>query len=54
MEPFDLMETLEILVNSVSDKSSELDKITVLDNIKPSSFEWVIHSAMDFISEYLD
>ena len=44
---------LELLLSSVATISSEDDKITILDDIKPSSFEYVIKSAINCLeSEY--
>lgn len=51
MNPNELIESLEVLAKCVSDKSSENDKITVLENLKPSSFAWVIDCAIDFIEQ---
>ena len=42
----------EMLAKCVSDKSSEDDKITVLVNIKPSSFAWVIECILDYIDQH--
>jgi hypothetical protein len=40
---------LELLLESVATISSEEEKTTILDNIKPSSFEYVIMSAIDIL-----
>jgi hypothetical protein len=42
---------LELLLESVATISSEEEKTTILDNIKPSSFEYVIMSAIDILEE---
>ena len=42
---------LELLLESVATISSEEEKTTILDNIKPSSFEYIIMSAIDYIGE---
>lgn len=50
----ELYEMTELLAKCVSDKSSEADKITVLENIKPSSFAWVIECVLDYIEQHGD
>lgn len=42
---------LELLLESVATISSEEEKTTILDNVKPSSFEYIIMSAIDYIGE---
>ena len=48
----ELYEMTEMLAKCVSDKSSEHDKITVLKDIKPSSFAWVIKCILDYIDQH--
>lgn len=40
---------LELLLESVATISSEDEKTTILDDIKPSSFEFVIRSAINIL-----
>lgn len=54
MTPTEIIESLELLESCVSVSSSERHKITVLENIKPSSFEWVIDSTVEFIKQFSD
>lgn len=54
MLPRELIESLELLESCVSVSSSEKHKITVLENIKPSSFEWVIMNTIEFIKQFSD
>lgn len=46
----ELMELIETICKCVSDDSSEENKITVLNDIKPTSFAWV----MDELYLYLE
>ena len=50
MDKNELIECIELLCKQVSDNSSESDKITILEDIKPSSFGWI----MNCIFEYLE
>ena len=51
---------VELLAKQVSPDSSEEKKVTILDNIKPSSFAYIIDTALDYIVqtgkllEYID
>ena len=45
----EIIAMLELLLSSVATISSEDDKTTVLDDIKPSSFEYVIKTAINRI-----
>ena len=51
MNSNEIIEMLELLLESVATISSEDEKTTILDNIKPSSFDFVIRSAIDYIGE---
>lgn len=51
MDINDIIESLELLKSCISVSSSEKHKITVLENIKPSSFEWVIESTIDYLKQ---
>ena len=46
----ELMELVETICKCVSDESSEENKITILNDIKPTSFAW----GMDEIYNYLE
>lgn len=52
MNPNELIESLEIIAKCVSDKSSENDKITVLEDLKPSSLGWILDCTIEFIEQY--
>ena len=52
MNPNELIESLEIIAQCVSDKSSEEQKITILENLKPSSLGWILDCTIDFIEQY--
>ena len=54
MNPDELIESLELLERCVSVSSSEKHKITIIENIKPSSFVWVIDSTIEFIKQLSD
>ena len=45
----ELLESLEILLECLATCSSEDEKYTVLDDLKPSSFEYIIKEVIDFI-----
>lgn len=49
MNSNEIIEMLELLLESVATISSEEEKTTILDNIKPSSFEFVIRSAINIL-----
>ena len=51
MNSNEIIEMLELLLESVATISSEDEKTTILDDIEPSSFEFVIRSAIDYIGE---
>ena len=42
---------VELLAKQVSAKSSEERKITIPEDICPSSFAWVIESVLDYIDQ---
>ena len=48
----DLYESVQLLCKCVSDKSSEKEKITVLEDLKPSSFAWIIECTLDYIEQH--
>lgn len=50
MNKNELMECVAEICKCVSDDSSEEKKITILNNLKPTSFAWV----MDEIINYLE
>lgn len=54
MNPNELIESLELLESCMSVSSSEKHKITVIENIKPSSFKWVILETIEFIKQFSD
>lgn len=45
----EVISMLELLLESVATISSEEEKTTILDDIKPSSFEFVIKSAINIL-----
>lgn len=45
----ELYEMVELLAKQVSPDSSEEKKVTILNDIKPSSFAWVIESVLNYI-----
>lgn len=49
MTSAELVEMLDLLLSSVATISSEDDKTTVLDDVKPSSFEYIIKSTINFL-----
>lgn len=51
MNSDELYEMVELLAKQVSPESSEERKITVLNDIKPSSFAWVIETMLDYIEQ---
>lgn len=48
----ELYTMVELLAKQVSAESSKEKKVTILDNIKPSSFAWVIESMLDYIDQH--
>lgn len=48
----ELIECIETLCKAVSDKSSEEKKITVLEDIKPSSFGWIMEEVINYIEMF--
>ena len=49
MNKEELIENLEIILECVATCSSENEKYIVLDDLKPSSFEYIIKEVIDFI-----
>lgn len=47
----EIITMLELLLTSVATISSEEEKTTILDDIKPSSFEFVIKSTINKLEE---
>lgn len=45
----EIIEMLQVLISSIATCSSEDEKYTVLDNIKPSSFQWIISETIELI-----
>lgn len=45
----ELIESIETLCKAVSEKSSEEKKITILENIKPSSFGWIMEEVIYYV-----
>lgn len=48
----ELYDSLECIAKCVSDKSSEEQKITVLENLKPSSLAWILDCALDYVEQH--
>ena len=48
----ELYTMVELLAKQVSAESSEEKKVTILNDIKPSSFAWVIESMLDYIDQH--
>ncbi len=48
----ELIECIETLCKAVSAKSSEEKKITVLEDIKPSSFGWIMEEVINYIEMF--
>jgi hypothetical protein len=42
---------VELLAKQVSAESSEEKKTTILEDIKPSSFAWIIECMLDYIKQ---
>lgn len=53
MDEKELIESLEVIAKCVSDKSSENDKITILENLKPSSLGWILDCAIDYVEQHM-
>ena len=49
MNKEELLEYLEIILECIATNSSEDEKYVVLDDLKPSSFKYVINEVIDFI-----
>lgn len=49
MSKEELIECIELLCKQVSDISSEDDKITILKDIKPSSFGWIMNCMFEYL-----
>lgn len=49
MNKEELLESLDIVLSCVATISSEDEKYTVLDNLKPSSFDYIIKSVIGYI-----
>ena len=47
----ELYTMVELLAKQVSAESSEEKKVTILDDIKPSSFAWIIECMLDYIEQ---
>lgn len=47
----ELYTMVELLAKQVSAESSEEKKVTILNDIKPSSFAWIIESMLDYIEQ---
>lgn len=45
----ELYEMVELLAKQVSPDSSEEKKVTILHNLKPSSFAYIVDSMLDYI-----
>lgn len=48
----ELYAMVELLAKQVSAESSEEKKVTILNDIKPSSFAWVIVCMLDYIEQH--
>ena len=48
----ELYTMVELLAKQVSAESSEEKKVTILNDIKPSSFAWIIESMLDYIDHH--
>lgn len=51
MNKDEILESLDILLTCVSTISSEDEKYTVIDDIKPSSFDFIIKSVIGYIED---
>lgn len=49
----ELIASLEVIAKCVSDKSNEENKITILENLKPSSLGWILDCAIDYIEQHM-
>lgn len=47
----ELYTMVELLAKQVSTESSEEKKVTILEDIKPSSFTWIIECMLDYIEQ---
>lgn len=45
----ELIESLNCIEECISDKSSEGEKITVLEDLKPSSLKWILEEVITYI-----
>lgn len=52
MEWKELYESVEVIAKCVSDKSSEENKITVPENLKPSSLAWILECTLEYIEQH--
>lgn len=48
----ELYTMVELLAKQVSAESSEEKKVTILNDIKPSSFAWIIECTLDYIEQH--
>lgn len=49
MEAKELIESIELLCKCVSDKSSEEQKTVIIEDMKPSSFSWIMECLYEYI-----
>ena len=55
MTTSECIESLELILSCIDDKlQGERDKVTKLINLKPSSFEFVLQSAIERLQEVYD
>lgn len=47
----ELYQMVELLAKQVSASSSEEKKVTILEDVKPSSFGWIVDCVLDYIEQ---
>lgn len=47
----ELYQMVELLAKQVSAASSEEKKVTILEDVKPSSFGWIVDCVLDYIEQ---
>lgn len=47
----ELYQMVQLLAKQVSAASSEEKKVTILEDVKPSSFGWIIDCTLDYIEQ---
>lgn len=47
----ELYQMVQLLAKQVSAASSEEKKVTILEDVKPSSFGWIVDCVLDYIEQ---